>query len=199
METQYEDMAAQKAARRARALDMKASTVYFTASYVGGLPNVPTKSVGGLLYIWPRGVGIGKQHWNGDIDLKRGVSVEDIASVEVEDAGQVAKSKAGPVLAFGLLGLLAKGSQSQATIIVHRKDGEAAYFVVDGKSGTEIKGKVIPVLERIGIPLYTDSAPLNKKGSDIASELEHLGDLHDRRILSDDEFLAAKQKVISNG
>ena len=43
------------------------------------------------------------------------------------------------------------------------------------------------------------AAPVSSGGDDVASRLQNLSQLHDSGALSDDEFAAAKQKVLAGG
>ena len=67
-----------------------------------------------------------------------------IAALEITSE-QVAKSKLGAALVFGVLGgVTAKGSQDRATLIVYLKSGEKGYFTISGQSVASLLGTLEP-------------------------------------------------------
>ena len=48
-------------------------------------------------------------------------------------------------------------------------------------------------------PAPAPTAPASSAGTDVASRLQNLTQLHDSGALTDDEFAAAKQKVLAGG
>ena len=69
-----------------------------------------------------------------------------IAAVEVTSE-QVAKSKLGAALVFGVLGAVsAKGSMERATVIVYLKSGETGYFTIGKQSVASLLGLLTPWL-----------------------------------------------------
>jgi hypothetical protein len=121
---------------------------------------------------------------------------------------QVAKSKVGPVLAFGVLGLAAKGSRTQATLVIRSKgdEEEAGYFTVQDASAAEVKAKLEGWLRSQGIPWYEDlehvrsaeaSSATATPPLSIADELQKLATLRLSGVLSDEEFATLKARLIN--
>jgi hypothetical protein len=160
------------------------------SEYVGGLSDAP-KRERGTFGVWPYGAGIVARHR--DMELVLVVPREDIASIEVADGGQLAKSRVLPVLVFGILGLAARGADTQTVVIVRSKNGENAYFIISNTTHYPVKAKLAPVLEHLGIR-EPDGA--SAETPDLASQLEHLADLHERGLLTDDELAAAKATLL---
>ena len=121
-----------------------------------------------------------------------------IESVEITSE-QVAKSKVGSVLAFGVLGgLAAKGSMDRGTLLVHLKNGQTGYFTIGDYSEAKLLGKLTPWLHGNNIPVRP---PLQESASpqtiSIADELTKLAGLRDSGILTNEEFDAAKQRLLT--
>jgi ribosomal protein S27AE len=173
------------------------------ATYLGGFKGVPD-FMEGLLSFGADGIAF-KDSRDG-----RGlhVAAAEIGSLLVTSE-QVAKSRVGPVLAFGVLGLAAKGSRNQATVVIRTKgdEGEAGYFTIQRTSAVEVKAKLDPWLRARRVPWYEDqqhdelagrlafgatSPPLS-----IADELDKLGGLRQSGVLSDEEFDTLKARLIS--
>jgi hypothetical protein len=76
-----------------------------------------------------------------------------IAAIEITSE-QVAKSKLGAALVFGVLGgVTAKGSQDRATVIVYLKSSEKGYFTISGQSVASLLGTIEPWMREKGIAL----------------------------------------------
>jgi hypothetical protein len=124
----------------------------------------------------------------------------DMAAVEsVELAGgEVAKSRVGATLVFGLAGLATKGTQDRTEMAVHLRSGESAFFVLEDASPFAVRAKIQPVLKSAGIP-FKEAAdePGPSQPHSLADELAKLADLHDRGVLTDDELAVAKTKLLS--
>src|ERR1039458_5375 len=73
--------------------------------------------------------------------VKVGVSV--IESVEVMSE-QVAKSRIGAVLVFGVLGLGAKASRDRGTLLIHLKNGQTGFFTIADYSEHQLLAKLAP-------------------------------------------------------
>jgi hypothetical protein len=129
------------------------------------------------------------------------VGIAAIASVEITSQ-EIAKSRAGAVLLFGVWGLAAKGARDQGTFLVHLKNGQTGYFTIDGFSESQLRGKISPWLNSMGIPQGVPAKSeighinaSNPHGS-IADELGKLAALRDSGVLTDEEFAAAKAKIL---
>ena len=129
------------------------------------------------------------------------VGIQAIASVEITSQ-EVAKSRAGAVLLFGVWGLAAKGARDRGTFLVHLKNGQTGYFTIDGFSESQLRGKISPWLNAMGIPqgvpAKSEMGNLNSDTSygSIANELVKLAALRDSGVLTDEEFAAAKAKML---
>ena len=116
------------------------------------------------------------------------VYVSMIASVEITSE-QVAKSKVGAVLLFGVLGgLAAKGTKDRGAIIVHLKNGQTGYFTVDDYSEHELRGKLSPWINGLQIPVGPPRAVVETASASVADELLKLASLRDSGILTGEEF-----------
>jgi hypothetical protein len=132
----------------------------------------------------------------------------DLASIKsvAVGGGQIAKSRVGATLAFGIAGLAAKGAQDRTEIALHLNSGDAAFFVIDGVSPFELRAKLLPLLRDAGIPLKDKSdeqpgAPDAAGGEgpaySLGDELAKLAQLHEKGVLTDAELAAAKAKLLS--
>jgi len=129
------------------------------------------------------------------------IPVKDIASVEVTSK-QVAKSKAGAVVAFGVFGLGAKGAEELGTLLVHMKSGQTGYFTVRRGHEARLLGMLSPWLLGTGIPIGpppgpppTTQAP-SPISISVADEIAKLAVLRDRGILTEEEFKAQKARLL---
>jgi hypothetical protein len=69
------------------------------------------------------------------------------------DGGEVAKSKVGATLAFGVLGdLAAKGAMDRAFLAIYRNDGATAHFQIDHLSPQSLRAQLAPILFKVGVP-----------------------------------------------
>lgn len=169
--------------------------VSFTgANYVGGHSKLGRKRQGNL-YVTRDAIGIGMLGPKVAV-----VPMSDIATVEVTGR-QMAKSKAGAVIGFGVLGgLAAKGSKDQSALVVRTKSGETAYYTVEKEDPIKLRAKVTPFFHAAGIPFADEQpavAPQPAKSADVADELRKLAGLRDDGILSEDEFQAQKAKLLA--
>ena len=121
-----------------------------------------------------------------------------IAAIEITSE-QVAKSKIGAALVFGVLGgVTAKASHDRATVIVYLKSGEKGYFTIDGMSLPQLLGTLQPWMRERGIAL---GAPVSEAASppavaDPAEQLKKLADLHQSGLLTDEEFAAKRATIV---
>lgn len=125
-----------------------------------------------------------------------------ISAVEVSSE-QVAKSKLGATLIFGVVGgVTAKATKDRTTLIVHLKSGATGYFSIDLVSAAEILGPLTPWLSSrkisIGAPTPAAGAPSGPAPSLISDELERLAEMRDKGVLTEDEFAALKAKLITD-
>jgi hypothetical protein len=174
----------------------------FTVTYLGGLPEDPRKHqiVQTLQFNGGEGIGYGM------FSLKKPLMTwKQVKSISVE-GGQVAKSKVGPELAFGIFGALgAKGAKDRTYIIVNRNDGAQGVWEVDKMAPMQVRADLNPVLQVAGVPFVGEplSAPpapavAQVAPQSMAEELERLAGLRDRGILSDEEFGIAKARLLEN-
>ena len=120
-----------------------------------------------------------------------------IATIEVTSE-QAAKSRAGAVVLFGVLGgLAAKGSVDRATMIVHLKSGEKGYFTIDKQSVASLLGTLEPWMrERVIAVGAPQEEPMQTAASDPAEQLKKLADLHQSGLLTDEEFAAKRTAIV---
>jgi hypothetical protein len=117
----------------------------------GGHPAV-AGPVKGDFIVTREKLGIGRQRR--EVKWLAACPVESIERIQV-GGGQVGKSKAGAVLAFGVLGLAAKGSKDRTDILVHLKDGYLAYFTIDAPVPMT-KAYLVPTLQQLQVPVEFD-------------------------------------------
>jgi len=166
------------------------------AKYLGGAPQLGPPR-GGPLSFTKTHVLLGSEPL---------LALADADSIEI-GGGLVAKSRLLPTLALGAIGALAaKGVKDRAEIVLHRKSGDAAFFLVDDRSAGEVRASLAPLPRRIGIPFHDErgqgssaaDAPAGAGGSPtLADELEKLARLIESGFLDADELAAAKTKQLS--
>ena len=124
-----------------------------------------------------------------------------IASLEITSE-QVAKSKIGAALVFGVLGgVTAKGTADRATVIIYLKSGEKGYLAVDRHSAASLLGVLAPWMRGQGIPERSPEVAQSVGGPTpalIADELMKLSQLKAAGDLSGEEFAALKGKLIAD-
>ena len=122
------------------------------------------------------------------------------------DGGEVAKSKVGATLAFGVMGgLAAKGAMDRAYLAIYRNDGAIAHFQIDKMNPQSLRAQMAPILLKVGVPFLDDQystgpspAPQEPAApTSVADELTKLMQLHEAGGLTDDEFAAMKAKLIN--
>lgn len=131
-----------------------------------------------------------------DLELCR---TRAIATIEVTSE-QAAKSRVGPALAFGVLGLAAKATMDRTTIIVYLKSGEAGYLVINKESAASVLGLITPWAREKGIALGAPQVqPIESAAPNLISdELIKLAQLKESGVLSEQEFLTLKTKLIED-
>lgn len=191
---------AEKAAK-AQAKQLEAATkpprsvTVQNSTYLGGLPGDRGKKTGNL-YVDAEKIGVGFA------SAKHGLVLWSDATGVSYSGGQVAKSKVGAELMFGVLGGLgAKGSADRAEVVVFRRDGSSAFFQVDKISRLALKAKLAPLLAFAGVPCVDDqpiTAPPQAAPAvpDPAEQLLKLAQLRDAGIVSDEEFAAKKAEIL---
>lgn len=119
---------------------------YRVCEYLGGHSGIAAPQAGGL-FISRDAIGIG--------DLTHGkarIPATDIERVEVL-GGEVAVSKLVNVLAFGVLGFASKGKKHQTALIIHTKDDEAAYYLIDRAEPIRVRVEMVTVCNVWGVTL----------------------------------------------
>ena len=126
-----------------------------------------------------------------DIEMCR---TRAIASIEVTSE-QVAQSKVGPALVFGILGLAAKGAADRSTLVVSLRNASTGYFIVKKYFAAQLLAIIDPWRQEMGIGL--GGAPEVAGGPvSIADEIAKLAQLRDSGALSEDEFVLLKTRLI---
>jgi hypothetical protein len=116
-----------------------------------------------------------------------------VASIEVTSE-QVARSKVGAAVLFGVLGAMtAKAASDRATLLLTLKSGETGYLTVDRQSTASVLGTLHPWLREHGIAVGSTGSV---DSSSLADELAKLAEIHRSGALTDDEFTAAKAKLL---
>jgi predicted RNA-binding Zn-ribbon protein involved in translation (DUF1610 family) len=166
-----------------------------SADYLGGYAPLGSPRKGGLA-IRDAGVFFGSAK----------IAMELIESVDVS-GGQVAKSRVGATLAFGVIGLATKGTVDRAELGVRLRSGETAFFLIERATPFEVRAKLAPFLNAAGVP-FTDEVQDREAAREpgisgearpsLVDELERLADLHERGFLSIEEVAAAKAKLLGS-
>lgn len=181
------------------------------ATYLGGHPQLGRKRSGNLFFTTQE-VGIGTFRPKAAV-----ISLSQVASVEVS-GGQVATSKVGAEIMFGVLGGLgAKNAIDRATITLYTTDNQVAYYQIDKKSAAQVRAGIAPILRSASIPFQdeavaatqqealrdavvqaTQAAAQGGRSPTMVDELAKLAQLHESGALSDDEFATLKAKLIAS-
>ena len=130
------------------------------------------------------------------------VGVPVIESIEITSE-QVAKTRIGAVLLFGVLGGLgARGAADRGTLLVHLKDGQTGYFTIGPEwSQSQLLGILAPWYNSLGIPLRRTGQPAPTTQPalspiSVADELTKLAGLRDSGILTSEEFETEKARLL---
>jgi len=128
------------------------------------------------------------------------ISYDEIVSLEI-DSDLVSKSKVLPVLAFGVLGLGAKGVRNQVALTVNLLDGGAAYFSIGNTTVTKVKAGLAPVLRATNLE-YSDVLRDEERASSLGPGgmvqfIRDLATLRDEGLLTQEEFDAQKARALA--
>lgn len=169
-------------------LESKPGSITFSkAMYLGGLPGLTVEIPGDITF----------DTKSVRIDERQILNWDECDSLAIESE-QVAKSKLGPALALGILGAVsAKGTKSQSYVTVKRKDKASAYFMISNVNSHEVKAKLSPLLNDVGIPIVSDLNDDTPK-TDYITGLERLAALRDSGHIDDEEFKMLKAKLLEN-
>lgn len=169
-------------------LDPKPGPITFgKAMYLGGLPGFAVELAGNMTF----------DRKSVRIDERRILNWDECEGLAIESE-QVAKSKLGPALALGILGAVtAKGTKSQSYVTVRRRDKASAYFVISDINSHELRAKLSPLLNDIGVPILSDLNDAAPK-TDYISGLERLAALRDSGHIDDEEFKMLKAELLAN-
>ena len=93
----------------------------------------------------------------------------------------------------------------RAFLAIYRNDGATAHFQIDHLSPQSLRAQLAPILFKVGVPFLDDpfftgpnAAPQEPVApASVADELAKLAELRDQGILSEDEFLAQKGRLLS--
>jgi hypothetical protein len=182
--------------RRSPEEDEPEGVTYSRAWYVGGLPKLGPQCKGALLVTSER-ICILRAF---DNLMYASIRTRAVTRVGV-DGGQVAQSRVGWTLLFGIAGLAAKSSKDRTYLMAYTRAGDVATYMVDGFSPVQVRADIAPILKRAGVPLdgqptispqSVDDAP----SASIADEIERLATLHRSGELTDHEFAALKAKLM---
>ena len=126
------------------------------------------------------------------------VPMPDVASIEIV-GDQQAKSKVGATVLFGVAGgLAAKGAVDRTEIGVHLKSGPVPYFRVLKKNRIQVRAVLGPVLREAGV-LFLDEVMTQPQQPEMSpmDEIANAFDLFKAGALTEEEFKAAKEKLLS--
>lgn len=179
-----------------RADQAMASTSFKHVTYLGGLPEEPrAASLEGNLFATQDHIGCGTLSAKNHV-----VRWADCTGVTVE-GGQVAKSKVGAELAFGVLGGLgAKGAADRAFLHVYRNDGAAACYQIGKKSPQAVRAQLTPLLAKAAVPFLDGPMPQAPPAAapvSVADELAKLAVLREQGVLTLEEFNLQKAALLA--
>lgn len=158
--------------------------------YLGGYAN-EFASTSGRLWFTDALVGIGDQAPERVL-----VDTDRVIAVEITTA-EIAKSKVPAAVAFGVLGALAaRGSEKKTMVIVYLRSGDAGYFQVESLEMPFVIGLISEWLQEHGIRAGSPGAAAASNG--LGDQLERVAALHRAGDLTDDEFTAAKARLLNN-
>lgn len=153
--------------------------------FIGGSPAVKPKT-GGFVTVDDDGV-----RWapKGARRAPIDASWPQVESIEIAGSDTVQDTRAGAILAFGALGLLS-GDKKQCYMVVALADGTTPTFEVHGMTPFEATTRLKDNAHA--------SARLRRPSTPAASidGLARLVELHDRGMLTDEEFAAAKRQML---
>jgi hypothetical protein len=124
------------------------------ARYLGGHSAFSEGWVG-YLFFTTEAIGLGKTIYTGPQETV--IPMRTVTSIQITGL-QVAKSRVGPVLAFGVLGLGAKATTHNTTVVVRTEDGETVFFSIDNQVPDQVRAVLIPLLNHLKVPMYEDDA-----------------------------------------
>jgi len=131
-----------------------------------------------------------------------------VASVNVSGR-EIAKNKIAATVLFGVWGgLAAKGTKDRTYLVVHTKSGPSAYYQLDKTDPMQVRAALAPLLDSLGVQFTdevvqheqqgTDQAPVSSvPAGGLVDEVAKLAQLHDAGALTDEEFAAAKAKLLA--
>lgn len=167
---------------------------FANAKYLGGTSKF-TDGWRGFLFFTTEAIGLGKTRASGPQETV--IPRKYIVSVEVTGR-QVAKSRVGLVIVFGLAGLAARSTQDRTTIVVRTTTDEALYYSIDGISPEGVRAGIAPVLKLANIPFHEELPARPPHPPDVADQIRKLATLRDEGLLTGEEFAAQKAKLLSN-
>lgn len=165
------------------------------AHYLGGCPDLGEPRSGNL-FISKEWIGFAPPATR--IPESRVLATPTVKNVEV--AGEeIAKNKVLPVLAFGILGLAAKGSSKQTYVVVHLRSGKTAYYQIGDTTPLQVRARIAGTLHSAGVPFDDEQPRGDDMAGGIGDQLALLARLHSDGALTDEEFAQAKRKALGEG
>lgn len=162
--------------------------ISFTNSeYLGGLSSDRRRHVGNL-YFTDEAVGVGLRKAS-----KPPIPVGEIVAITI-DSEVTSKSHAGRALMFGVLAG-GKSSQTDAIVTITVRNGETAIFKVGKMSPSRVQAKLSPWIAAHVAPAASPAAAPAADAS--VDQLQGLAALHASGALTDEEFTAAKARLLS--
>ncbi len=163
------------------------------ASFVSGLREDERWAGRGNVLVNVVGVTYENEH------LEKTFPWNDLELIEFESAN-VEKSRVGPVLAFGVLGLGAKATSSESVLTLEHKNGQHFVFIFREIDPISIRTKLKTTLTSVGRRLgerMSDSSNKPSEGSQtFVQALVSLGEMVDRGLLTTEEFEIAKDRLL---
>ncbi len=128
------------------------------------------------------------------------IPVGAIASIDVTSE-QVAKSKVGAAVLFGVIGAAgAKATHDRATITIYLNSGEAGFFTTEGLPPARVQAIIRPWMRAKDIPFGEPGGPPGAAqpaaAIGVADELAKLAQLKASGVLTEEEFEQQKARLL---
>jgi hypothetical protein len=128
----------------------------------------------------------------------------EVVDIEVDDPGRSKHVTAGRAVLLGPLALAARKTTQNTLILVQLRNGDEVVFHTAKATGAEVRTKLAPVMSQLrkaSATTPTPSAPPSSaapasQAPNVADQLTSLAALHQAGTLTDEEFAAAKAKLL---
>ncbi|MGP8059036.1 MAG: SHOCT domain-containing protein [Acidimicrobiales bacterium] len=172
-------------------------------TYMGGFTfcDAPAPATGDLMFLeeWVA-LKVEVKGWTIKSWVSPEIPVGAIASIDVTSE-QVAKSKVGAAVLFGVIGAAgAKATHDRATITIYLNSGEAGFFTTEGLPPARVQAIIRPWMRAKDIPFGEPGGPPGAAqpaaAIGVADELAKLAQLKASGVLTEEEFEQQKARLL---